>query len=188
MAITRSIVHTAAPALLITLCAGVASANVMMFEGLPPPQFGGTTFYSEAGFTITSSGAGGAVMGRDSFGNPGSALGTSSSSMLLHLATSGAPAPFALNSIDVRIFAGSNTQSTTVTGFLTGGGTVSRTITAPVNGWLTVNFDNSWSNVTAVEWTSGLIVYDNIVATIPTPAPAAALGLLGVAATRRRRR
>ena len=181
MAITTSTIRAAA---LVSLCASAASANIVTFEGLPPPQFGGTTSYTESGFTITTPNG---WMGRHAFGNPGSALGTSSSGMLLHL-TASTNAAFALNSLDITIFAGSDPQSTTITGFLTGGGTVSRTITAPASGgWITVNFDSSWSNLTAVEWNPGLIVYDNLNATIPSPAPAVALALAACAATRRRR-
>lgn len=164
--------------------AGVASADIMTFDNMPPSFM--SPPYVEGNITLASTNGG--FFFRNNYGNGAPSVGASYTALNYRLTMNNSPT-FQLNSMDIRIFAGTSTQSTTVIGYLAGGGTVSQVVTAPSNfAWLTVNFDNSWTNLARVEWVSELVVFDNLNVTAPTPGAAALAGLGSLATLRRRRR
>lgn len=156
----------------------------MTFDNLP--AYFSSPGYVEGNVTLLSTNGG--FFFRNDYGNGAPSVGASYTALNYQLTMTSAPA-FQLNSMDIRIFAGSTTQSTTVIGDLAGGGTVSQEVRAPSNfSWQTVTFDGSWTNLSRLEFVSDLVVFDNLNVTAPTPGAAAAAGLAGLTALLLRRR
>jgi hypothetical protein len=171
-----------------------ASAQTVMFEGVPQSNVSPTSPYSESGFTFTSTNAQSAVFPAGGTFFPGDAtgfLGFAGGNTITLTADNGGP--FSIQSLLV----GQTTLSTassadvTVTGFFFGGGSASTTfsgLTAATPE--TVNYNNVTSVSFSATTDSGI---DNVVLTVSAAEPgdlcllAMAALPLGAGLARRRR-